>query len=131
MDVHPAPSAIALFLGATAGALAFLLAALFVGAALGALVALVATVLALRRRSLITTVVFAAATILSAVAIIAPTATLVIAAALFGIGLYRGSDRAADEEATGPPMSADEHGAPPTADDLGKTRTESTADERG
>ena len=131
MDVHPAPSAIALLLGAMTGALAFLLAALFVGAPLGALVALVATTLALRRRSVIATTAFAAATTLSAAATIAPAVTLVLAAALFGVGLYHGPRMTMDEEAIGPQMSADEQGSIPTADDLGNTRTEFTADERG
>ena len=131
MDVSPAPPAIALLFGAITGALAFLLAALFVGAPLGALVALVATILALRRRSVIATVAFAAATTLSAAATIAPAVTLVIAAALFGIGLYRESGRTADAAAIGPRISADEHGSPPTANDLGRTGTEFTADERG
>jgi MFS family permease len=131
MDVHPAPSAIALVLGAIAGALAFLLAALFVGAPFGALVALVATILALRRRSVIATVAFAAATTLSAAAAIAPAATLVIAAALFGVGLYLESQRAADEEAIGPQMSTAEHSSLPTAGEIEEARTEITADERG
>ena len=93
MRVHLAPSAIALFVGAVAGALAFLLAALFVGAPLGALVALVATIFALRRRSVIATVAFAAASTFAAAATIAPAATLIVAAALFGLGLYLESDR--------------------------------------
>jgi MFS family permease len=119
MRVHVAPSAIALFLGAVAGALAFLLTALFAGAPLGAFVALVATILALRRRSVIATVAFAAATTLTAAATIAPTATLIVAAALFSLGLYLESDRTADEEAIGPQMTTDDHGSIATAEGLG------------
>jgi MFS family permease len=126
MRVHLAPSAIALFLGATAGALAFLLAALFAGAPFGAFVALVATILALRRRSVSATVAFASGTTLAAAAAIAPAATLIIAAALFGLGLYLESDRTADEEAIAPGMTTDERGSITTVDDFG--RTELTAD---
>ena len=107
MRVQLARPAIALFLGAVAGALAFLLTALFAGALLGALVALVATILALRRRSMTATVAYAAATALAAAAAVAPAATLISAAALFGLGLYLGAERTSDTEANPPRLTTD------------------------
>jgi uncharacterized membrane protein YedE/YeeE len=105
MRAQLARLSITLFLGAVAGALAFLLAALFAGALLGALVALLATILALRRRSTTATVAYAAATALAAAAAVAPARALIIAAALFGLGLYIGAAQTSDAEAIPSPLT--------------------------
>ncbi|HJU65884.1 MAG TPA: hypothetical protein VJ596_09415 [Gemmatimonadaceae bacterium] len=81
---------VAAFLGAVAGGVAFLLVALFLGPIIGALTGLVAAFLARHSRRTSALVAFAAAGLLSALAIWLPLTVQLFAAVAFATGLLLG-----------------------------------------
>jgi uncharacterized membrane protein YedE/YeeE len=88
---------LAVTIGAIAGALAFLLVALFAGPMIGIAIALIATLLSLPRLRIASTLAFVASGTVAAFAHAAPGRANVIAAVLFGVGLFLGRASHSDQ----------------------------------